>query len=282
MASKDAEAPVDLMTEHDPLMPNIKHALFVNRVCDLPVQQKQAFIQKSYGVVLASLLVAFLVSLPFMLDQRGTSQWIGEHFWIVILAFIIASLQFLVYLAVLGALWYWGDKTLLDGYVFVLRKNWVCIAYALVYAACSGLIVAFVLSSFNIADLCFFYLYTAVHILLLFFFMYAFKRKADFMTMYGYTVPIFGLVVCTLLTYFLSHPNEITWSHLGGLAVSLIFGWILVFDTQIIFGARNEKGRKFPYEPEQSCFAGFEMYFDLWHFYLQSSKKMPGAAHYHH
>jgi len=285
--ANDAEAPpVDYKAENEPLLQNMKRELFINRVTDLPNVLKQRFVKQAYGVVLLSLLVAFLISIPFMENPEGAIDFLSIHYGIMVIAVLILVLQLLFYVSVLGALRIWGEKMILDSYVNLLRKPPACLAYSLVFSLCTGLVVAAVLACFHWADVCIWYVYTGVNVLGLYFFMFAFQRKADFQTMYGYQVPVVGAVLCGLFTCIKSYVNggaffNLTLTQLIALAMSVGFGWILVFDTQIIFGARNEKGRKFPYISEQWCFAGYEMYFDLYHFYFQSLKLIPGAAKYH-
>jgi len=57
-----------------------------------------------------------------------------------------------------------------------------------------------------------------------------------------------------------------------------MFGWIVVYDTQLIFGAKVERGRKYPYQTRMYAMAAYEMYFDLFmHFYLGALNLFPAG-----
>jgi hypothetical protein len=275
-------------TEADPLMKKVAPPkLYTHgaRVYDCPLvtasgPSKQSFITQAYGIVLGMLVMAFLVSFPIMQNPSGALEFFSTHLWLLFIVIFIWVIQILIYVAVLAALKVYGDKILLDGYVVVLgQKPWVCMVYAFFFTVCSALIIALVLAAFNLANICIVYMYTAFNIVGLYFFMWAFQRKADFSTMYGYLVPVFGAVIMALFTkWLMTNPTGLSLDRYIALFLSIGLGWIIVFDTQVIFGEKHEKGRKYPYYTDQWCLAGYEMYFDFIFFSFQSLKLIPGPA----
>jgi FtsH-binding integral membrane protein len=250
----------------------------------LEIPTKQHFIEQAYGVVMCLLVLAFLVSFPVMRNPSGSLEFFSSHAWIIFIVIFIWVMQIFFFLAALAALKVYGDKIMLDGYIAVLGcQPWKCAIWAAVFTICSALLIACVLASFDFANICVVYLYTAFDILCLYLFIYCFKKKADFSTMYGYCVPIFGAFVMGLFTKLvMTDPTGLSLDRIIALCISVGFGWIVVFDTQIIFGERHDKGRKYPYFCDQWCLAGYEMYFDFIFFCFQSFKLIPGPATLNH
>jgi hypothetical protein len=252
---------------------------------DLEIPTKQHFIEQAYGVCLACLILAFLVSFPIMRNPSGALWFFSYHSYLIFIVMFIWVIQILFFLSALAALQVYGDKIMLDAYTTVLGCQWwKCAIWAAVFTMCSALLVAMILTAFDYTNICIVYLYTAFHILLLYAFIYCFKKKADFSTMYGYCVPIFGAVVMGCCTkWFMTDPTGLSLDRLIALFISVGLGWIIVFDTQLIFGERADgKGRKYPYFSDQWAFAGYEMYFDFFFFCFQSFKLIPGPATINH
>lgn len=238
--------------------------------------KKVEFIRKTYGILAVWLVISFLISLPFMRDQLGTVTWLSAHSWILWLAAVVLFLQISFYLVVLGFL-ATGQHMLLLVYLKMLIAFPVNYVWTLLYVVSFTLIVDSALASFNFANIGYAFLYTALAVLGLYFYTYA-VRNPDFKQLYGYLVPVATAVLVWIALHVWADVNEHRLEHFIAILLSILFGWVVVFDTQLIFGAKTERGRKYPYQVTMYAMAAYEMYFDLFiHFYLGALNLFPAG-----
>lgn len=235
--------------------------------------KKVEFIRRTYGILLLWLLVSFLISLPFIRNQKGTIDWLSDHSWIFWLAAITLVLQISFYLAVVGFL-ATGQNLLLVVYLKMMNAFPANFVWTLLYVVSFTLIINSALAAFDCAVMCYTFLYSAIAVLGLYAYTRAVKNP-DFKQLYGYMVPITTAVIILFALRIFADGND-HWQHVVAVLLSIVMGWIVVFDTQLIFGAKVERGRKYPYQVGMHAMAAYEMYFDMFiHFYLGALNVFP-------
>jgi len=238
--------------------------------------QKVSFIRKTYGILLVWLTISYLISLPFMKDQQSTVDWFGEHSWILWLAAVVLFLQISFYLVVVAFL-ATGQNLALLIYIKIMNAFPTNYVWSLLYVVSFTLVVNAALAAFGFGQISCVFLYTAIAVLGLLLYTYAIKN-ADFKQLYGYTVPVASAVLIACFQRLFGDTSHFL-EHLIGLVLSIALGWIVMYDTQLICGAKVERGRKYPYTSRMYGMAAFEMYFDIFiHFYLGALNLFPAGA----
>jgi len=238
--------------------------------------QKIAFIRKTYGILLVWLVISFLISIPFMMNQEGTVNWFGERSWMLWLAAVVLFLQIGFYLTVVAFL-ATGQSLLLLVYVKIMTAFPTNYVWSLLYVVSFTLVLNSALAAFGFAMISCVFLYTAIAVLGLVLYTYVVKN-ADFQQLYGYLVPVVTAVSLSFCIHAFGDTQSNAIEHTIGLGLSILFGWIVVYETQLIFGAKSERGRKYPYQAQMYGMAAYEMYFDLFvHFYLGALNLFPAG-----
>jgi len=226
------------------------------------VWQKVDFIRRCYGLLIVFLLLSVLISIPFLRNPNGTMLFLGEHSGIMWLAVVMLFLQVSFYLTVLLMLKQ-NMNVCFRGYLVIMTKPALAYSWAVIYVSSCTLVVDTALTAWGQSALCYVYVYTLYSVMGLLLYTYAVKN-ADFKQMYAYLVPILLALLTWAVDALFSHEVK-----LAALSLSVLLGWMVVYETQLIFGTKVERGRKYPYSAQMYIMAAYEMYFDLFiHFYL--------------
>jgi len=227
-----------------------------------PVYQKVRFIRPCYGLLIVYLMLSTLLSIPFINNANGTMLFLGEHSWILWLCVGLLFLQTGFYLTTLLMLAR-NMNLLFRGYVVLMNSTPINYIWGVIYVSCFTIVVDACLTAWALTGLCFIYVHTLLNVMGLLFYTYA-SRNPDFKQMYAYVVPVAVAFFTTSLQLLLR--EQVRWA---ALVLSVLLGWMVVYETQLIFGTKIERGRKYPYQNGMYIMAGNEMYFDLFiHFYL--------------
>jgi len=133
-------------------------------------------------------------------------------------------------------------------------------------ALCMGVCVGFITVQYKVESvLCVFLISAALIVALT---IYAVRMRGDVTGMGMY---VFAAIVCLILTGIVASffPGEISRKLMGGLG-SLVFAFIIVYDTQMIFGSAPFSGgpRKFEYTIDMYAFAAYNLYLDYINFLI--------------
>mmetsp|Transcript_26679 Transcript_26679/g.46205 ORF Transcript_26679/g.46205 Transcript_26679/m.46205 type:complete len:277 (+) Transcript_26679:119-949(+) len=232
------------------------------RLLDLPM--KKAFIKKTYSILILMCFVSFMVSWPWIFSTDTTMYYVEDHAWIFNTICLVLCLMTLLHLVVLMSL---ACKTtlFLGGYISLFSSK-AGIVYSVVYAALFGIVTAMCVAAFGFPSFTLVFLQTGLVILALWFF--ANLPNADYATLYPYLlVFVVGIVVAALGFMFISTGRGI--SRIAASIFSIIFGWIVVYDTQLTYGTKPLLGRKYQFQANQYSYAAFEMYMDFFFLFLQ-------------
>jgi hypothetical protein len=227
-----------------------------------PTWQKVDFIQRCYGLLMVYLLVSTLISIPFIENPNGIMLFLGEHNWIMWLAVVMLFLQIGYYMTVLILLSR-GLNVCFRGYLAIMAKTPINYIWAVTYVCSFTIVVNAALAAWGQSHLCYVYAYTLLGVMGLLTYTHTVKNP-DFKQMYAYLVPIaIAFLTWVILALFSDQVK------LPALILSVLLGWMVVYETQLIFGTKLERGRKYPYQVGMYIMASYEIYFDLFiHFYL--------------
>lgn len=234
------------------------------RVRLLSLPQKKVFIKKAYSLLIVMCFISFMVSWPWIFATDTTMYYVEDHPWIFNTICVLLCLMTLVHLGVLMSL---ACKTtlFLGGYISVFAGP-VGIVYCIVYAILFGIVTALCVASFGFPSFTLVFMQTALVLMA----VYAFANlpNADFATLYPYLlVFVVGVVVGVLGFMFIHTGKNI--SRVAASIFSIIFGWIVVYDTQLTYGTKPLFGRKYQFQANQYIYAAFEMYMDFFFLFLQ-------------
>merc|ERR1719420_2875230 len=158
-----------------------------------------------------------------------------------------------------------GDPTLYAKYLWMFRTVPWNFLYCLVYAATFGVLVGFILTIYTAESVVAVFLLTAVIIVGLT--IWAVWTETDFTGMGGYVVvACLGLLGLALIGMFF--PTGSLFHKIVAGIGAIIFGFIIVYDTQLIFGSAATEDRQFEFTLDMYAFAAFHLYLDFINFFL--------------
>jgi len=230
-----------------------------------PPDLRLNFVVKVYGIVFTMLAVTFGITFPFVFHEEATKAWVKEHMWVIVVAFVFLLVQHVLHMC-MAMEQCCGGSALSEAYIkMFVTVPWNYL-YLMVYAACMGVVVGIICTAYKMASVCMIFCLTAAIIVGLT--CYAFYTKADFTDMGAY---IFVALLAFMLVSFLGifFPIGSVFHRIIAGFGAMLFGFIIVYDTQLIFGESSAGGeRTLQYTIDMYAFAAFELYLDFINFFL--------------
>lgn len=234
----------------------------------LPVDVRLAFVKKVYGILFTMLLVTFGICVPFVFFTGDTLTFLRAHQWIVLAVGVILLAQYLFNMCMMcGAMC--GSTGMMQGYIRMMKTVPWNYIYLLVFSSCFGVVVGFLCAQYTVQSVLLVFGLTAVLILALT--AFAVRTKADFTGCGAYVmVLILGLLMLLLVAAFF--PSSNVWHKVIGAAGAIVFGFIIVYDTQQIFGsaaaAFGGGSRQVEYTIDMYALAAWNLYLDFINFFI--------------
>mmetsp|Transcript_134397 Transcript_134397/g.417690 ORF Transcript_134397/g.417690 Transcript_134397/m.417690 type:complete len:343 (-) Transcript_134397:184-1212(-) len=234
----------------------------------LPPEVRLAFVKKVYGILFAMLLVTFAICTPFVFAAGKTMTFIQGHQWIIAVVGIILLAQYMFNMCMMcGAVC--GNFGMMEGYIRMMKTVPWNYIYLFTFSACFGVLVGFVCAQYTVQSVLLVFGVSALLIVGLT--VFAVMTKADFTGCGAYVmVLILGLLLLTLVAAFF--PGSSTLHKVLGAAGAIIFGFIIVYDTQQIFGSASGSfgggSREVEYSIDMYAFAAWNLYLDFINFFL--------------
>lgn len=223
------------------------------------------FIIKVYCIVTTMLVVTFGLASPFVFHAAYMQKWIAQHWYIVVLCMVFLIAQHLFHLAMSLQMCCSPNPTLLKAYLTMFRTVPWNYCYLYTYAIVMGVVVGVITFAYSAVSVCFCFALSAVLVIALT--IYAATTKSDFTGCGPYIfVAMFGFMLMMLLCLFLP-IGSIMHRIIGGIGATL-FGFIIVYDTQLIFGSASSEKRELEYTIDMYAYAAFELYLDFVNFFL--------------
>jgi FtsH-binding integral membrane protein len=236
----------------------------------LPDEIRVGFIKKTYGLLTYMLVITFAIATPFIFNTRAdVTAYMVAHPWIPIVTGVTFLGLYLLNFCVMISMFCSGE--LQQSYLRMFKTFPQNIVFMTVVSSCFGVLMGFICLQ-----------YTAQSVLLVFALcaciiagltVYAVKTKADFTGMGPYIfVAVLGLMFTGLIcSFFVSDTQGFrTFDRIMGGIGSMIFGFIIVYDTQLIFGnskfTGGERGMQFTID--MYAFAAYHLYLDFINFLI--------------
>lgn len=230
------------------------------RVRAQPLEDRVLFTQKMYGVLIGMLLVGWLISCYWIFDPTGAQHFMAgpsAAFW---LCLVVLVCQLAFHIAVLIDL-YFGDVVILRAYVWVFDKQYANYIYILLFSICAAVCANAVLMNLDASVVCHSYLLTALLVLALLVYI-SVGENSDFSTYYAYGI-VLGTGVILGIFFFWFCKQGLTYWRFLAVIFSIIFGWIIVYDTQQLYGTNGFKGAKYQFTTNLFGYAAYDAYLDF-------------------
>jgi FtsH-binding integral membrane protein len=245
---------------------------------NLPVSLRLDFIKKVYGLVAYMLAITFVIASPFIFDTDNTMAYLGQHPWIPAFAGIVFIGLYLMNMAVMFAMCF-NCGGVLEKYFGMFKTVPHNFVFLSVVASAFGIMVGYIAAQYTAVSVCYAFLASVVIIAALT--AYAIHMKGDVTGMGMYIiVGLVGLMLTSLMMSLFggadAHENKL----FAGVAATF-FGFIIVYDTQLIFGAAGasafsgqQQQREFEYTLDMYAFAAYNLYLDYINFLLYMLRLM--------
>jgi FtsH-binding integral membrane protein len=233
----------------------------------LPPEIRLGFIKKTYGLVLYMITITFAIASPFIFATESTTAFLEAHAWIgqaVSLSFsLLYAMNFVLCFAIMC-----NCNGLLKSYLGMFQKTPHNVLFLTLVSATFGVLVGWICSLYTVTSVLWTFFASAVIIVGLT--VYAVRTSADFTDMGGYVLcGLLGLLLCGVLSMFIPGMNGL-YCGIG----AMLFGFIIVYDTQLIFGKATpfpqseEQRRTFEYTIDMYAFAAYQLYLDYVNLFL--------------
>eukprot|EP00747_Dinoflagellata_sp_TGD_P185446 gnl/TRDRNA2_/TRDRNA2_42004_c0_seq1.p1 gnl/TRDRNA2_/TRDRNA2_42004_c0~~gnl/TRDRNA2_/TRDRNA2_42004_c0_seq1.p1 ORF type:complete len:270 (+),score=49.21 gnl/TRDRNA2_/TRDRNA2_42004_c0_seq1:25-810(+) len=238
------------------------------KVGEVPPEVRTDFVKKVYGLVIAMLLITFGIASPFVFYSTEARVWVQKYLWVVIVAFVVLLFIHIYHFMMICEMCCGGTK-LRRQYLTMFRTVPWNFLYMLVYAIVLGVVMGVICLSYTATSVCFVFLLSAVLIVALT--CYAIYTSADFTGFGAYMlVALVGLMMMVFIGFFV--PVGSVYHRIIGAIGAIIFGCIIVYDTQLIFGdlRKGEEGEEvqLQYTIDMYAYAAMELYLDFINFFL--------------
>lgn len=232
----------------------------------LPSDIRLGFVKKVYALVALMLVVSFGIASPFVFLADDTSAWLDSHKWLTTLMTVVFITMILLNMCLLCS-----SRTA-SCYMKMFKTVPWNYMYLFTFASIFGFWLGIACARYTAGSVCL--VFAISFILVVALTAYAICTKADFSGMGAYAlVLLLGLLMSLLVSLFFpsgSYVHRI----IGGVGAT-IFGFIIVYDTQLIFGSSSFGGkRNFEYTVDMYAFAAFNLYLDFINFFLYMLKFM--------
>jgi len=244
-------------------------------VKDQPPEIRTGFITKTYGLVFYMLLITSSISMPFFVNDRAdVVAWLGAHPYILPLAMSVMIGFYILNVAAVMSMVCCRSDGCYRAYMKMFTTFPVNLLFLTTFAAAFGCMAGIICMQYEVQSVVLIFAMCAVLIIALT--IYAVKTNADFTGMGPY---ILMALLCFIMTSLIvalvgaaggevgagSTTNKI----MGGLG-AMLFGFLIVYDTQLIFGNSRHSGgeRQMQYTIDLYAFAAFQLYLDFINFFI--------------
>lgn len=233
---------------------------------DVPPEIRTGFVVKVYCIVISMLLVSFGIASPCVFYQDWADKYLKEHPWIMYTCIGFLLVQHLFHVVMMMEMCC-GGANCIKAYVKMFVTVPFNYLYLFMYATFMGGAIGIVCLSYQATSICLVFGLCVVVVGALT--VYAVCTKSDFTGMGAYIlVALVGLLLTGVVGMFV--PMGSIYHRVAGGLGSIVFGWIIVYDTQLIFGSATPSGgsRKYEYTIDMYAFAAFELYLDFVNFFF--------------
>jgi len=233
---------------------------------DLPPEIRTGFIKKTYGLLFYMLLISFGIASIFVFTEtEKIHAFITQYPWVTYTA-VAVIVGFIIFNVVAVFTSCCGMTGFIKAYIRLFKVFPINVLFLTVFSAAFGLLIGLICAKYTATSVCWVFALCAVIIAGLT--VYAVTTEHDF-TGYG----MYFLVA--LLAFFFTGIFCAAWggpiAHKVFAGVgAMLFGFIIVYDTQLIFGVSefSKHERAMQYTVDMYAFAALELYLDFINFFI--------------
>ncbi|CAJ1369225.1 unnamed protein product [Effrenium voratum] len=234
----------------------------------LPPEVRLGFVKKVYGILGTMLLITFGITTPFIFATRDTLRFFHQNQWILYIVGGIVLAQLVFDLCMSCQLCCGGTGLIRTYFAMMKTPPWNYL-YLMTFSVCFGVLIGFVCAQYTAQSVLLVFALTFVLVVALT--IYAVKTQADFTGCGAYImVLLLGFVMLILVYSFF--PSSLVWDKIIAGAGATLFGFIIVYDTQMIFGSASAQfgggKRDIEYTIDMYAFAAWSLYLDFLNFFL--------------
>lgn len=194
--------------------------------------------------------------------------WFQNHIWVLQLVMALLVVQYTFNMC-MACQMCCGGSSLLRVYLRMWKTVPWNFVYLFTFAACFGVVVGFVCAQYTAVSVLIVFGLTVVLIIALT--VYAVRTQADFTGCGAYVlVFLVGLILLSFVSIFL--PQTSFMHKIVAGCGAMLFGFIIVYDTQQIFGSASQffggGVRAVEYSVDMYAFAAWNLYLDFINFFL--------------
>lgn len=213
------------------------------------------------------MVITFGISTPFIFKTDATLSFFSRNVWILYIAAGIVIAQVIFDLA-MSCQMCCGGTGLLESYLWMMRTPPWNYLYLMTFSACFGIFVGFLCAQYTVKSVLLVFALTFVLIVALT--IYAVRTKADFTGCGAYILVLFlGLIMLIMVYSFVRGP---VMSKVVAGAGAMLFGFLIVYDTQQIFGSASASfgggKRDLEYTVDMYALAAWNLYLDFLNFFI--------------
>jgi len=244
----------------------------------LPAELRLDFIKKVYGLVFYMLTITFVIASPFIFDTYNTMKYLQYHQWIPMFAGIVFMGLYVMNMMVMFA--YCCDcRAVQQTYLKIFTTVPINLIFLTVVASAFGIMVGFISVQYTAVSVCYAFLLSAVIIAALTVYAVTMKGDVTGMGMYIMVACVGVMLIMMLQMFGVTGPADSPMNKLIAGGMAMFFGFLIVYDTQLIFGADGasyysgqDQARQFEYTLDMYAFAAYQLYIDYINFLIQMIK----------
>lgn len=234
---------------------------------NLPPEIRTNFVTKVYCLLLTMLLISFGIAAPFTFYPDATTDFMNEHPWIMGVAIAMLLVQQVLNMAIMFEACC-GGSGLRQCYFRMFTRVPINYIFLLSYAACFGVLIGVICTQYKAESVVIVFALTAAIMFALT--VYAITTKSDFSGCGPFVLVLLVSMILFMIVGIFVHTVFIQ----KAIAVcgACLMGFIIVFDTQMIFGtaAFNVSGNtsKIEFTIDMYAFGAYQLYLDFVNMFL--------------
>eukprot|EP00437_Effrenium_voratum_P033315 CAMPEP_0181481396 /NCGR_PEP_ID=MMETSP1110-20121109/44294_1 /TAXON_ID=174948 /ORGANISM="Symbiodinium sp., Strain CCMP421" /LENGTH=317 /DNA_ID=CAMNT_0023606895 /DNA_START=30 /DNA_END=980 /DNA_ORIENTATION=- len=202
---------------------------------NLPPEIRLNFVKKVYGILGTMLLITFGITTPFIFATAKTLWFFQQNQWILYIVGGLMTAQLVFDFCMFCQLCCGGSGLIRLYYSMMKTAPWNYL-YIMTFSSCFGVMTGFLCACYTAQSVLLVFALTFVLVVALT--IYAVRTQADFTGWGAYIMVLFlGFGMAVLVYCFF--PSSLVWDKIIAGVGATLFGFIIVYDTQLLFGSAS-------------------------------------------
>lgn len=235
---------------------------------DLPPDIRLGFIKKTYALLFYMLTITFGITSLFLFHPKAeVMSYLGARPWIMITTTIVFGCMYIVNMCVMMSMF--CGTGFYNQYMKLFKTFPINYVFLTVVAASFGVLMGILTLQYKVQSVLIIFAVSMALIAALT--AYAVKTEADFTGMGMYIlVAVVALMFTGLLCAILPIGADGIMNRIFGGLGAMLFGFIIVYDTQLIFGESkwSPHTRQIQFTVDMYAYAAYHLYLDFINFII--------------